>query len=329
MNFEFPPHLSLARLPTPFEKPIRLNQGLEGHQIYIKRDDLTGCVLSGNKIRKLEFVLFDALREQADTIITCGGIQSNHARATAFAAAKYGLQSHLVLRGQLEDSQSGNLFLNRLVGADFTFISAEDYRDRVDEIMSALAADLRRKGKKPYIIPEGASNALGSMGYLNACDEIRLQWQKMNTKIDLIVTAVGSGGTYAGLLLGKFLFDLDCQIVGFNVAADAAYFTERIFKIIQDVKIQFGLDLGIRKTDIQIVDGYVGAGYALSQPEEIDLIKQLAVNDGLILDPVYTAKALLGLLDQLNQGAFADCQNILFVHTGGIFGLFPNEELFK
>lgn len=328
MDFQLPPRISAAQLPTPIEKPERLNRQFPGHTIYIKRDDLTGCALSGNKIRKLEFLAADALKRKADTLITCGGIQSNHARATAVLAAKLGLKAHLVLRGKPEESSGGNLFLNRIVGADFSYVTPEEYRDEILEIMQGIADDLKQRGKKAYIIPEGASNALGSMGYLHAVREMMTQWQHKQLKIDLIVTAVGSGGTYAGLLLGKFLHQLDCEIIGFNVCDDEDYFVNKIFGIIEDVKSEQGLDLGIKKADILIQDGYVGEGYAQSRPAEIALIQKIAQENGLFLDPVYTGKAMFGLFDQLQQGAFQKYENILFLHTGGIYGLFPKEDLF-
>ncbi|MCI0513196.1 D-cysteine desulfhydrase family protein [candidate division KSB1 bacterium] len=328
MHFKIPPRVPLAQLPTPLQMPRGLNQRVSPHQLYVKRDDLTGCALSGNKVRKLEFIAAEFQAQHSDTVITCGGIQSNHARATAVVAATLGINSHLVLRGQPHESQGGNLFLDRLVGAQFTFITPDEYRDQRDAIMQRIAHELQQQGKHPYIIPEGASNALGAMGYLNAMQEMQEQWQAMGLKIDAIVTAVGSGGTYAGLLLGKFYHHLPCDIIGINVCDDAAYFRQRIFGLIQTVKTQFDLDLGIRPEDIQMLDGYVGIGYAQSRPEELALIHEIARTDGLILDPVYTGKAMYGLLDQLKQGKLANYQNILFLHSGGIFGLFPTASQF-
>jgi D-cysteine desulfhydrase len=328
MAFQLPPRISIAHLPTPIQKLKKLSHELGRHEIYVKRDDLTGAALSGNKIRKLEFVAADALAKGADTLITCGGIQSNHARATAIVAATLGLKVHLVLRGTPDASFGGNLFLDRLVGAEFTFITPEAYKNNL-EIMHRIARQLEQEGRQPYVVPEGASDALGSMGYLNAVHEMIDQCHEMKIEFEAIVCAVGSGGTHSGLLLGKFWHGLEGDILGVNVCDDASYFQNRIFGIIEDVKTQFKLDLGIKKSDIHLIDGYVGKGYALSRPEEITLIKHLARTEGCILDPVYTGKAMFGLLDQIKQGNFKNYQRILFLHSGGIYGLFPAEALFN
>jgi len=328
MSFQFPASISVAHLPTPIEPLTRLSKEVEGFQLFIKRDDLTGCALSGNKIRKLEFVAADAMKNGADTLITCGGIQSNHARATAVLAAKLGLKSLLVLRGQPCGDSDGNLFLDQLVGAEINYISKEDYSTRVDEIMDELAEGLRSRGRKPYVIPEGASNALGAMGYLKAFKEIIEQAHERKLKFNAIVCAVGSGGTYAGLLIGKFLYEQDIEVYGFNVCDNEAYFVNRIWGILENFKKEYRVDLPIRRTDIRIIDGYVGEGYALNRQEEINLINQIAVQEGIILDPVYTVKAMFGLLDQIKKGRFTKNQSILFLHSGGIFGLFPKKSLF-
>lgn len=329
MNFKLPARKKIALLPTPIEKPVRLGEQFLPHQIFVKRDDLTGCTLTGNKIRKLEFLAADYEKQKADVLITCGGVQSNHARATAVLAAETGIKSHLVLRGTPEEARGGNFFLKRLVGADVTFITADEYRDQRNEIMAQIALDYAKKDQKAYIIPEGASNATGAMGYLHAVSEMLPQWKEMNLHFDLIIVPVGSGGTYAGLLLGKHLYHLDTDVIGINVADTAEYFVNRIFEIIQDVNKDYGLDAGIKKSDIHIVDGYVGIGYAKSRPEEIELIQQIAQENGLILDPVYTGKAMYGLIDQIKQGRLKQYKNILFIHTGGIWGIFPAEGLFK
>lgn len=327
MHFSLPQRIPIAHLPTPIQKLKKLSAELKHNEIYVKRDDLTGAALSGNKIRKLEFVAADAQAKGADTLITCGGIQSNHARATAILAARLGMKVHLVLRGKPEESASGNLFLDRLVGADFTFITPEEYKNNL-EIMQRIARQLEQQGRRPYVIPEGASNALGAMGYLNAVHEMIDQCHEMKVEFDAIVCAIGSGGTYAGLLLGKFWHGIECDIIGINVCDDAPYFQNRIFGIIEDVKQQMNLDLEIRKSDIRIIDGYVGKGYALSRPEELALIKHVAQTEGCILDPVYTGKAMFGLVDQIQQGNLKAYRKILFLHTGGIYGLFPVEALF-
>ena len=327
MAFDFPKSIDLAQLPTPIEKLERLSKIFEGPQIYIKRDDLTGVGMTGNKVRKLEFLLGEALQNKCDYVITCGGSQSNHARATAVAAAKVGLKSLLVLRSSMSAPLEGNLFIGRLVGAEFEYITPEEYM-RVDDVMLGIAAKLKAKGHKPYIIPEGGSNAGGSLGYVKATEELAHQIKSLKLRIDHIVVAVGSGGTYAGLLLGKFLYDLPAQIHGINICDDESYFVRKISSLLKDMQKRYELALKIEQKDISIIDGYVGKGYGLSRQEEIDTIKKVARAEGVILDPVYTGKAMLGLSDQIRQGRFKANENILFIHTGGIFGLFPKKTLF-
>lgn len=327
MAFDFPKSIDLAQLPTPIEKLERLSKIFEGPQIYIKRDDLTGVGMTGNKVRKLEFLLAEALQNKCDYVITCGGSQSNHARATAVAAAKVGLKSLLVLRSSMSAPLEGNLFIGRLVGAEFEYITPEEYM-RVDDVMLGIAVKLKAKGHKPYIIPEGGSNAVGSLGYLKATEELAHQIKSLKLRIDHIVVPVGSGGTYAGLLLGKFLYDLPAQIHGINICDDESYFVKKISSLLKDMQKRYELALKIEQKDISIIDGYVGKGYGLSSQEEIDTIKKVARAEGVILDPVYTGKAMLGLSDQIRQGRFKANENILFIHTGGIFGLFPKKTLF-
>ncbi len=327
MAFEYPKSINLARVPTPIEKLERLSTILEGPQIFIKRDDLTGIASSGNKIRKLEFLLAEALERGCDMLITCGGHQSNHARTTAVAAAKLGLKCHLILRNTMGGALDGNLFLNRLMGAEIEYITPEEYI-RIDEIMADLAEDLKSKGHTPYIIPEGGSNELGALGYIKATEELAEQLKRMKLKIDHIVIAVGSGGTYAGVLLGKFLFDLPAELHGINVSDNESYFVNKIFDIAKKAWKRFNLSFDLNKQDIHIIDGYVGKGYGLSSQEEIDMIKRVSQVEGIILDPVYTGKAMLGIADQIRQGRFKHGENILFIHTGGVFGLFPKRALF-
>ncbi|RMF65815.1 MAG: pyridoxal-phosphate dependent enzyme, partial [Calditrichaeota bacterium] len=258
---------------------------------------------------------------------TCGGPQSNHARATAVAAAKLGLKSHLVLRNSVAAQMEGNAFLSRLVGAEVTNVSAEEYM-RIDEVMQRIADEAREQGHKPYVIPEGGSNELGVLGYVKAVEETLAQLKRSKTKVHHVFVAVGSGGTYAGLLLGKHLFDFSAEIHGINVCDSASYFEGRILRLLKETKKRFGLEVSFTKKDLHILDGYVGKGYGLSSQEEIDLIKTIARTEGVVLDPVYTGKAMLGMVDQIRQGRFKAGETLLFFHTGGIYGLFPKRSLF-
>lgn len=322
MNFVYPKSIPLANLPTPIQKLARANQSFPGHNLYLKRDDWTGCSFSGNKIRKLEFEFAQALAQGAHIVITCGGVQSNHARATAVAAARLGLQSHLVLRGDPEPTPTGNFLIDRLAGSHFTFISADDYRHRVGEIMTEVAAQYRDSGQTAFIIPEGASDALGAMGYVRAAEEIGAQLKRSGLKIDYIVSAVGSGGTLAGLLLGKKLFGLDAEIVGINVCDSAEFFNHKIRAILTAAETMFHLEGNFDASDIHIIDGYVGKGYGLSTPDELKFIQTFASSEGIILDPVYTGKAMYGLFQELEKGRFERNSNFLFLHTGGIYEIF-------
>ena len=318
----YPGSLDLAVKPTPIQFLKRTTEAFGGPEIYVKRDDLTGCGLSGNKIRKLEFVLAEAIERGADTVITCGGIQSNHARATALAAARLGLSSVLFLRGESEAVGEGNLFLDRLAGAQIRFITAEAYRD-ADALMAEAAATLRHGGRVAHVIPEGASDATGYFGYLRAAEEIAGQLKTLDLKMDHVVTAVGSGGTLGGLVLGHRLAGLAAAPIGINVCDDEDYFRKRIASVFSTMAARFDSAMDLGEESIEIIDGYVGEGYAKSRPEELALIAETARREGILLDPVYTGKAFFGLRDQIGQGRFRKGQRILFLHTGGLFGVFP------
>jgi len=327
MSLQLPERYALAHTPTPIDKMERLSQLWEGPDIYIKRDDLTGIGKTGNKVRKLEYLIAAAQREGCQLLITCGGQQSNHARATALAAAKVGLKSHLVLRDAASGDIDGNLLIDRMVGAEVTSITQQEY-EQVDDMMHHLAEEYAQKGIKAYVIPEGGSTALGALGYVRAIEEVCAQMQALSFEFDHMISAVGSGGTMAGMLLGKSAHGMKAQIHGINVCDDAPYFQERISNIIREAKRKFGFDLNLQKKDINIIDGYVGKGYGLNRQEEIELIKLVARTEGIILDPVYTAKAMYGLKDQIRKGRFTKSEKVLFWHTGGIFGLFPKRGLF-
>ncbi len=312
----------LAHLPTPIEgwSPPGL---ADGARVWLLRDDLTGAALSGNKVRKLEFLLADALAAGCDMVLTCGGIQSNHARATAIAARRLGLEPMLFLRTAQPDSDPGlvgNLLLDRLVGATLRLITPEQYRER-DALMAEEAERLRAAGRRPYVIPEGGSNALGSWGYLQAVGECLDTQAFRQSEITDVVVAVGSGGTAAGLALGLHLAGHAAKVHAVNVCDDAAYFHERIDTIFAE------LGTTARSRDLlDIMEGHVGLGYALSRDEELRHIAGVARATGVVLDPVYSGKAYCGLMKEWrqNRNRFKG-DRVLFVHTGGIFGLYEKE----
>ncbi len=326
---KIPEKIHLANLPTRIEKLERLSKALNGPEIYIKRDDQTGSELSGNKIRKLEYSLKEALDNGCNYLITCGGIQSNHCRATAAAAVKLGMKSCLVLRGEAGTSPAGNLLLDRLLGADIRFITADEYSNQRSEIMESIKQEMEQKGFRPYIIPEGASNGIGGFGYYTAMEEIIEQEKQMNTSFDCIVIATGSGGTYSGLWLANKLHNRTSDVYGISVGGDSEYFKDKIYDILHDSMKYMDVNVPIVKDEIRIIDGYVGRGYALSRPEELEFIHAFAKTEGIILDPVYTGKAMYGLTEEIKKGTFKKYKNILFIHTGGLFGLFSQGDLFQ
>jgi D-cysteine desulfhydrase len=320
MKIKYPHRLELARTPTPLE-PLKRLSAEHGVQLYVKRDDLTGAATSGNKIRKLEFLMAEALQQGCDTVITAGGVQSNHCRATAVVAARLGLRSCLLLR--VPDPKSppplaGNLLLDRLVGADVRFITAEEYRRRA-QVFVNVANELQAAGHKCYIIPEGGSNPLGAWGYVRCAEELADQLPPGHVTL---VYAAGSGGTGAGLIMGCKLLDLPCRVVGVNVCEDRDYFVRAISEIVEQARSAYGLKFPFGRDEVEIIDGYVGRGYAQSRPEELAFIRDVARAEGLILDPVYTGKALYGLTQELRRRRDSLGQRVIFVHTGGIFGLF-------
>jgi len=325
----YPKRLKLALTPTPLQFMPRLTAELGGPQIWFKRDDLTGATLSGNKIRKLEFSLAEALKLRADVVITAGGTQSNHCRATALCCAQLGLECHLVLRGEPEVPADGNLLLDHLAGARCSFYPREVYSSRRLEIVAELTEKYAAQGKKAYWIPLGASNAVGSWGYIRAYQELMEQAARATVKIDHVVSAVGSGGTLTGLIAGKALLgDKRPQIWGVNVCDDAAYFQNEIRGILDELKENYGLGLKEKNTPIQIIDGYVGEGYAIPYAEEVESVRMAAAIEGQVLDPVYTGKAFWGLREEIRKGRFGKKDRVVFLHTGGVFGLFPTRQLF-
>ncbi len=330
MDFKPPPRFALAQLPTPIEAMPLSPDPDSGINIFIKRDDLTGSILSGNKVRKLEFLFYDLISSGHDTVITCGGVQSNHCRAVAAICATAGIECHLLLKGNEPKNPDGNYFLSKLFGARPHFVSVEQYESRIDDIMRSHAKKLSAKGRKPYVIPEGGSDPLGVWGYIKALEEIKKQSESSGININTVVTAVGSGGTYAGLYLGCKLLDWDVNILGFAVCRDRIYFQKKILDICLVVERELGADLGLDPAEFDIDDGFIGPGYARVGPIETRFIRDVAANSGLVLDPAYTSKALLGLFTRVSERKFRRGSNILFIHTGGQWGLLPmGNKLFK
>ncbi len=317
-----PAKLNLAQIPTPIVEARRLSAELN-LDLRVKRDDLTGSHLSGNKIRKLEYLLAEALSEGATHVITCGGIQSNHCRATAWASRGLGLEPVLLLRtphgerSDLPDPPSGNVLLGLLAGATLHLCTPQGYGER-NARMETIAESLRARGARPYVIPEGGSNALGAMGYVEAAQE--LVEQTLDRPPTSVVVATGSGGTLAGLALGLRDAGLDIPAIGIAVCDDRATFEGIAKKIGEEANLRFGLAMYEPEACV-VLDRYQGRGYALSTDEELRLLTETARLDGLIFDPVYTIKAWNGLLDLARTADPRLGDRPLFIHTGGLFGM--------
>lgn len=328
-----PPRLLLANTPTRGHW-LRFGKTAERPMIWVKRDDHTGSELMGNKVRKLEYLMAEAIAQDATHIITCGGEQSNHARATAFAAAQLGLKSVLILRTddpEQPPAPTGNILLDRLVGAELQWISRPAWRDR-NRLLAEAAERIRRGGDRPYIIPEGGSNALGSWGYIRAAHELAADLQGIAAPDHpvTVIYACGSGGTAAGLVLGAKLLKLGERGIRFtavNVCDDRAYFLDAIGRICAEAEQRWQLGAHVTADDIDILDGYVGRGYAKSRPEELATIRDVCRSDGLVLDPVYTGKAFHAAVSELAKDPARFGAAVAFLHTGGMFGLFGPGEI--
>lgn len=314
------PRLSLAMLPTPIEPLPHLSEAW-GVSLRVKRDDLTGVSLSGNKIRKLEYLLADAEEQGCDTIITCGAVTSNHARATAVAARKRGLACVLILAGDAPEQAQGNLQLDLLVGARVRYISKADYSTRIAEILQETADELRGAGYNPYAIPSGGSNPVGVLGYVECIRELQQQCRDEDWMPDYIVCAVGSGGTYAGLVLGNTHWDLNSHVMGVIVCDSVEHFTRKAAEDISLACDRYGMSDVIDESTRHLVDGYVAGGYAKTNEDQLRFLREVAHQEALILDPVYTNKAFYGLHQEIEKGRVPRGSRVLFIHTGGIFGL--------
>lgn len=330
MKLTYPDRLSLAQTPTPLHALERISAVVGGPKIWIKRDDMTGSAVSGNKIRKLEFTLAKALAEGCDTIITAGGVQSNHCRTTALLCAQLGLQCHLILRGEDTDGAEGNLLLDKLAGANISFYDNLEYTRREREIYQAIQLQYAEQGKKAFAVPIGASDGHGLWGYIAACEELKQDFKNHDITPGHIISATGSGGTQGGLTVGAELFALGARVWGINVCDDENYFINKVAADIQHWHTLYpdSVDPGLdaENLTIRVIDGYVGQGYARASAEVFALIKQLATLEGIVLDPVYTAKAFFGMIQEIKQGRFDDATDIVFIHTGGLFGLFPQRQ---
>ncbi len=324
MNLARFPRLRLAHLPTPLEHLPRLTAALGGPEIWIKRDDCTGLSTGGNKTRKLEFLMAEAMDQGADIVLTQGATQSNHARQTAAAAARLGLDCHILLEDRTGKTDSdytlnGNVLLDRLHAAS---IEHHPPLPDMNGEMEKVAGRMRGEGRKPYCIPGGGSNPTGALGYVNAAIELVTQANDMGLRIDHVVHATGSTGTQAGLVTGLKGINAGIPILGISVRAPKEAQEENVFKLACATAEKLGIAGVVRREDVVANSDYVGKGYGFPAPDTIEAIEMLARLEGILLDPVYSGKGMAGLIDHVRKGAFAKGENVIFVHTGGSVALF-------
>ncbi|MBT7530754.1 MAG: D-cysteine desulfhydrase [Gammaproteobacteria bacterium] len=324
------PRLRFAHLPTPLEPMENLSRLLDGPNIWVKRDDCTGLAGGGNKTRKLEFLMADAEQQGADTIITQGAVQSNHARQTAAIAAKLGYECYLLLENRTGSDDpdflaNGNVLLDDIYNARLSgFPAGTD----MNEEMLSLAEELRAAGKKPYIIPGGGSNRIGALGYVNAAYELVGQCNDQGLKVDHIVHATGSTGTQAGLVTGLTAIHSGIDLMGISVRALKEAQEENVYRLACETAELIGSSAALNRSDVVANSDYVGEGYGMPTDGMIEAVEMTARHESILLDPVYSGKAMAGLIDLVRQGFYRREENIVFIHTGGAQALSGYRSLF-
>lgn len=308
------PRIKFAHLPTPIEPMPRLSEKLGGPQLFVKRDDQTGLGMGGNKARKLEFVLAQAVAEKTKTLITVGGIQSNHCRQTAALAARFGLKCILVLSGEEPQTPNGNLLMDTLFGASIIWTS----REKRDATLQRAYEASKQNGEYPFLIPLGASTPIGTLGYVEAMRELKEQ----GNDFDWILVASSSAGTQAGMVLGALLTKFDGKILGVSIDHPAIDLQKAVAVLANQAAAILGEKASVNPQSVLVNSDYLGAGYAIAGEPEYEAIKLFAENEGLLLDPVYTGRAAAGMIDLLRKGFFKPSDKVLFWHTGGVPALF-------
>jgi len=328
VKFEGIDRLTLSHLPTPLEYAPRLTQILGGPEIWIKRDDLTGLALGGNKTRKLDFFMADALRQDADCIVTMGPLQSNHVRLTAAASRACGLDCYAVLLGDPPRSAKGNFLLDQMLGLNCIHVSGSMNQvplDFVNRKIQETIDQLEKNGRKPYLVPTGGIGPLGELGYCLAIEEMNEQTQRLGIPFEHVVVTVGSRGTIAGLLLGIARLNLRTKVTGISANIEGtceSFGISRPDEMAAEAGKLIGLDLKVPMANYKIFYNYVGNGYGIPTESGIEAIKLTARTEALLLDPVYTGKAMAGLVDLIRSGYFTKEESVIFIHTGGTPGLF-------
>lgn len=324
MTLEDFPRLRLGHWPTPLEPMRRLGRHLGVQRLHIKRDDCTGLATGGSKTRKLEFLVGEAIRQGADTLLTHGAVQSNHVRQTAAAAAFAGLRCEALLEERVKDARcdyeaSGNVFLDKLLGVKLHRVPGGT---PMDATLESLAQQLREQGRKPYAIPGGGSNALGSLGYVDCVLELQRQCEAMGLRKPHLVHATGSAGTQAGLLAGIHALGLDWPVTGIGVRASRDIQETRVHALAMRALELLGVKGPLPRAKVVADDRFIGPGYGLPTDAMIEAVQMLARTEGILLDPVYTGKGFAGLLAKIAAGDFEQDADIIFIHTGGSVGLF-------
>ena len=330
MNLARFPRIRLGHMPTPLEPMESLSRHLGGPKLWIKRDDCTGLSTGGNKTRKLEYLCAEALGQNADILVTQGATQSNHARQTAAAAAKLGLGCLILLEDRTGSTdpaytQSGNVLMDKLHGAQ---VARRPGGVDMQAEMEAVAADLRAKGRKPYVIPGGGSNPVGALGYVNAALELVAQAAEMGLRIDHLVHATGSAGTQAGLVVGLVALNSGIPVLGIGVRAPKPKQEANVLALAERTAAHLGLPGLIKPEHVVANCDYVGQGYGIPTEGMVEAVKLVAQKEGILLDPVYSGKGMAGLIDLIQKGQFTKDQNVVFLHTGGQAGLFGYPEAF-
>jgi len=332
MNLSKFPRRRYTAGQTPIERLSKLSDALGGPTIYMKRDDLLGLAGGGNKTRKLEFLVADALAQGADTLITCGAVQSNHCRLTLAAAVKEGLKCRLVLEervaGSYNPQAAGNNFLFKLLGVEKIKVvpGGSDMMREMQQVAEALASE----GRKAYIIPGGGSNPIGATGYVACAEEILNQMFETGLNIDRVVCASGSTGTHAGLIAGFFGNNSNIPVIGINVSRPKDVQEKMVYGLVKQTAAHVGINSEIPRDAVLCFGDYVGPGYSLPTPQMTEAVRMLARLEGILMDPVYTGKAMAGLIDLIRKGFFSKEENVLFVHTGGSPALYVYmEEILK
>ena len=324
------PRVRLANLPTPLQELPNLTKALKGPRIYVKRDDLTGLALGGNKTRKLEYLMADALAKKADHIVTGAGFHSNWCTQAAAAARKLGMDITLIKTGPEEDYKpeeyDGNHLLHTLMGVEMKIVRPENFKKALDETVESL----REAGHKPYVLSDAGSTPLGVAGYINAMLELESQSREIGIDFNYLVHATGSGGTQAGLILGAKALSLDTKIIGASTGGRTALEqAENVYRVISEASRSLGLNLSVDKEDVIVKDEYAGSCYGFMTKEKIEAVRVAAETEGLVLDPVYTATSMACLVDLCREGFFSGGDSVVFLHTGGSAGLFPYRDCFK